>query len=93
MISPGGALHEQDEQKDRYEAAPRPGVRVADQLERARMYCKAAKTVWFVAKPLWDPKSRSLRTVYIVYRRGMGEVARRSSPAALVAYLRNQVPV
>lgn len=64
-----------------------------EQLDRARMLCTSIKTVWFKPVQQWDAKARALTTGYVIYRRGMGEVARRSTPAALVAYLREQLPV
>lgn len=63
-----------------------------DYLEQARWICKRVPTVWFDLGYKFDPKARASAPVYRIYRRGMGKVAERASPAALVAYLRKQLP-
>lgn len=64
-----------------------------EQLDRARLLCKTIKTVWFDVEHRYDVAARAVKPVYVIRRRGMGKVAERSSPAALVAYLRKQLPV
>ncbi len=64
----------------------------SDLLFEARAICRQVQTVWFVAEKRIDPATRDLCTVYRIYRRGMGLVASRSSPQALVSYLRKQRP-
>lgn len=73
-------------------AAPAAAV---DPLEEARWICKHRLRgfVWFTPYQRRDPKTYELMTTYRIYRRGMGEVAERSSPAALLSYLRKQLPV
>jgi hypothetical protein len=63
-----------------------------DYLAEARALCRRVPTVWFAVAPRFDPAKRTTVYVYRIYRRGMGQIAERATPAALVAYLRKQVP-
>lgn len=70
------------------------GARTAvDPLDEAHWICrKLQRTVWFEAYCYRDPKTYELVTTYRIFRRGMGKIAERSSPAALLAFLRKQLP-
>jgi hypothetical protein len=65
-----------------------------DPLDEARWICRHRLhgVVWFEPYCFRDPKTYELVTVYRIYRRHMGRGAERSSPAALLAYLRKQLP-
>lgn len=67
-------------------------LRSTDYLDEARWICRRVPTLSFRIETRSDPRTRSPQTVYRIYRRGMGLVAERASPAALVAYLRKQLP-
>lgn len=66
----------------------------ADHLFDARAICRQLGNVWFDSeeRPVAGLR-RVTKTVYRVYRRGMGCFAERSSPAELARLLRKQLPV
>lgn len=64
----------------------------ADHLSEANAICRQLKVVWFTTAVRFNPRLCANEPLYKIYRRGMGCVATRSSPAALVAYLRKQRP-
>lgn len=65
----------------------------AEHLTEARSICKRLNgVIWFSVAYRFDPVTRNSQPYYRIFRRGMGEVATRASPAALVSYLRRQLP-
>lgn len=61
-------------------------------LAEARALCKRLRVVWFTVDWRYDPATCKQVSFYKIFRRGMGFVAKRSTPEALVAYLRKQLP-
>jgi hypothetical protein len=75
-------------------ARTRPAKSDADYLSEACHLVRGlAGRVWFKTDYTFDAVSRTYQPRYCIYRRGMGLLATRARPQALVAFLRRQRPV